>query len=169
MPQTLLISTTDRNCRPTWHKFQLQGGNEYTIHSAHILLAPFEFCGRIFDQWPPIRESPQNNHLPLPRLYIHRSLVFPRCDWPILSWCDVLGKEECTVRQAWREASPGDSTQFTLFLSQSWTKITQSEKGPFFVLGFPSTTYYFYYSYISFFRVSLSVVEPEPELEPQEQ
>jgi hypothetical protein len=36
MPQTLLLSTTDRNCRPTWHKFQPQGGKEYTIHSTHI-------------------------------------------------------------------------------------------------------------------------------------
>ncbi len=35
MPQTLLLSTTDRNCRLTWHKFQPQGGKGYTIHSTH--------------------------------------------------------------------------------------------------------------------------------------
>jgi hypothetical protein len=35
MPQTLMLSTTDRNCRPTLHKFQSQGGKEYTIHSTH--------------------------------------------------------------------------------------------------------------------------------------
>jgi hypothetical protein len=49
MPQTLLLSTTDRNCRPTWHKFQPQGGKStpYTVHiqNTPIKLALFEFCG----------------------------------------------------------------------------------------------------------------------------
>ncbi len=63
MPQTLLLSTTDRNCRPTWHKFQPQGGKEYTIHSTHTQYTHFKFCGRIFSQWAPIiRKSP----IPLP-------------------------------------------------------------------------------------------------------
>jgi hypothetical protein len=35
LPQTLLLSTTDRNCRPIWHKFQPKGGKEYKVHSTH--------------------------------------------------------------------------------------------------------------------------------------
>jgi hypothetical protein len=31
------LPRTDRNCRPTWHKFQPQGGKEYTIHSTHTV------------------------------------------------------------------------------------------------------------------------------------
>ncbi len=59
MLQTLLLSTTGtgRNCRPTGHKFQPQE-YRYTIHSTDISLAPFEFFGRIFGQWLPIRKSP---------------------------------------------------------------------------------------------------------------
>jgi hypothetical protein len=58
MPQTLLLSTTDRNCRPIWHKLQSQEGKStpYTEH-IHNTLHTFEFCGRIFGKWPTIRKS----------------------------------------------------------------------------------------------------------------
>jgi hypothetical protein len=35
-----------------------QSGEKSTLNTLHIWLAPFEFCGRIFDKWPPIRKSP---------------------------------------------------------------------------------------------------------------
>jgi hypothetical protein len=74
MPQTLLMSTTDRNCRPTWHKFHLQGGKEYTytvnIHNTHILQAPFEFCGRNFGQRPPTGKAPYHSLIYIIYIYL---------------------------------------------------------------------------------------------------
>ncbi len=35
MPQTLMLSTTDINRRPTWHKFQPQGGNTVVHHTQY--------------------------------------------------------------------------------------------------------------------------------------
>ncbi len=66
------------NCRPTWHKFKLQGGKEYTIHSTHTqyshLAGTFRVCGRIFGRWPPIRKSP-----------IYHSLIYiSTYDWAYL-------------------------------------------------------------------------------------
>jgi hypothetical protein len=71
MPQTLLLSTTDRNCRPILAQISATVGKR--VHHRHstgtyILLAPFEFCGRIFGLWSTIRKSP----IPLPHLlYLH--------------------------------------------------------------------------------------------------
>jgi hypothetical protein len=36
--QTFLLSTTDRNCRPTCHKFQPQGGKRVHTVSWHLLV-----------------------------------------------------------------------------------------------------------------------------------
>jgi hypothetical protein len=104
----------------TWHKYQPQGekstpktGHTYTVHT-------FEFCGRIFGQWPPFRKSP----IPVPTTpssiylqiigYISRSLcvwggggvesnhtekmwysalIFVSCNW----WIDVT-KQGVTKR-----------------------------------------------------------------------
>jgi hypothetical protein len=75
MPQTSLLSTTDRNCRPIWHRFQPRGvkSTPYTahIHSTNIKLAPFEFCDRIFGQWPTIKKIP----IPLPHLYVYLHII----------------------------------------------------------------------------------------------
>ncbi len=80
MPQTLLLSTTDRNCRPTWHKFKSQGKRvHHTCYTNRVLTFNcFEFCGRIFGQWPPIRKSPilPPTFLQFPHLYIYISLNF---------------------------------------------------------------------------------------------
>ncbi len=56
LPRTLLLSATvltEIAGQPTWQKIQSQGGKEYgTPYN------PFEFCGRIFGQWPPNQEKP---------------------------------------------------------------------------------------------------------------
>ncbi len=48
LPQTLLLSTTDRYCQPIWHRFQPQGGGggysmqyTYTVHTFSWLLLIF--------------------------------------------------------------------------------------------------------------------------------
>jgi hypothetical protein len=61
----LLLSSTDRNCRPTWQKFQPQGGKEYTIHSTHKqfthLAGPFWVLRK--NLWPvaPNQEKPHTS------------------------------------------------------------------------------------------------------------
>ncbi len=37
LPQTVLLSTTNRICRPIWHKFQQQGEKSYTVNSTHTV------------------------------------------------------------------------------------------------------------------------------------
>jgi hypothetical protein len=49
---------TEIACRPTWHKNQLRREKSITHTQCAHLAGPFEFCGRIFCQWPPIRKSP---------------------------------------------------------------------------------------------------------------
>ncbi len=39
--QTLLMATTDRNCRQIRHKFQLQGGGGHPFNSCSYFLGPF--------------------------------------------------------------------------------------------------------------------------------
>ncbi len=57
-PPTLLLSTSDRNCRQI--SAPVGKSSPYTVHTH--LAGPFEFCSRIFSQWPPIRKSP----IPIP-------------------------------------------------------------------------------------------------------
>jgi hypothetical protein len=38
-----LLKCTDRNCRPAWHRFQPQGGKEYTVHSIHYSVQTFSW------------------------------------------------------------------------------------------------------------------------------
>ncbi len=74
----VLTEITGQSCTSFSHK----GEKEYTVHSkrtqyTHIQLAPFDFCGRIFSQWPPIRKSP----IPLPSTpssSLYRSVGGPR-------------------------------------------------------------------------------------------
>jgi hypothetical protein len=85
MPQTLLLSTTDRNCRPILHKFQPQRGKEYTIHSTLYTYTVHTFS------WPHlsfVAESTANGPrsgkdpyhcLPLPHLHIYISLGGTYC------------------------------------------------------------------------------------------
>jgi hypothetical protein len=37
------LKCTDRNCRPAWHRFQPQGGKEYTVHSIHYTVKTFSW------------------------------------------------------------------------------------------------------------------------------
>jgi hypothetical protein len=77
MPQTLLLSTTDRNGRPTWHKFQPQGAKLYTIHSTHTqythLAGPLlSFVAESsWGQWPPIRKRPIPHPTSPSSIYLH--------------------------------------------------------------------------------------------------
>jgi hypothetical protein len=41
LPNTRLLWCTDRNCRPAWHRFQPQGGKEYTVHSIQYTVQTF--------------------------------------------------------------------------------------------------------------------------------
>ncbi len=73
MPQTLMLSTTDRNCRPTWHKFQPQGEKEYTIHST-----PFQVLWQNLRPIAPNQEKPRTApYHSLIYLGIYISLVHP--------------------------------------------------------------------------------------------
>ncbi len=64
MPQTSLLPTTDANCWPIRRKFLAVGERVHRTYTVHVYLASFEFCGRIFSQWPTLRKSP----IPLPHL-----------------------------------------------------------------------------------------------------
>ncbi len=57
MPQTLLLSTTDRNCRPTWHKFQRKGGKSTHTQYTH-LASPFWILWQNFRPVAPNQEKP---------------------------------------------------------------------------------------------------------------
>ncbi len=109
MPQTLLLSTTDRNCRPIWHKFLPQGGKEYTIHSIQykytvhtsswLLLS---FVAESSASGPQSGKAPYHS-LPPFRLYIYISLglndwqIFPGAErW--INWL-VWKKRESVTRQ----------------------------------------------------------------------
>ncbi len=73
---TLLLSTTDRNCQPTWHKFRPKREKEYTIHGTHTQYT--HLAGPFWVLWQNLRKSgkaPYSSLLPLPDLYFYISLV----------------------------------------------------------------------------------------------
>jgi hypothetical protein len=69
MPQISLLSTTDRNLPANLTQISATGGKR-VLHSTH-LAGLFEFCGKIFGQWPPVRESP----IPRPHTKCSRSFI----------------------------------------------------------------------------------------------
>ncbi len=79
MPQTLLLSTTDRNCRPTWHKFQPPQGEKRVHHTQYTtthtqythLAGPFRVFWQNLRPVAPKHEKPHT----LPHLYIYISYL----------------------------------------------------------------------------------------------
>ncbi len=60
--QTISYAPDFTACRPTWHKFQPQGGENTTFTAQTFRWPSLEFCCRIFGHWPPLGKSP----IPLP-------------------------------------------------------------------------------------------------------
>ncbi len=82
MPNRKLLSCTDRNCRPAWHRFQPQGGKEYTVHSIHTLYkhlaGSFWVLRQNLQQVAPNQEKPQTTPFHyLTFLFIYQSAYSP--------------------------------------------------------------------------------------------
>jgi hypothetical protein len=116
MPQTLLLSTTDRNCRPTWHKFQPQGGKEYIIHSTHTqythLAGPFWVLWQNPRPFAPNQEKPHTT--PYHSLiYISRyiSLDSPGCaSCRVSAWRSRSRWRPPRCWRSWGTSPPSDPT-----------------------------------------------------------
>jgi hypothetical protein len=71
----LLCRLVLRHQMPVWN---------YFVNSFYSV-APFEFCGRIFSKWPPIRKSP------IPLFYTPSSILFIyQCTNPLMSFALVI-------------------------------------------------------------------------------
>jgi hypothetical protein len=72
MLQTLLFSTTDRNCRPTWHTFQPEGRN--SVHHTQYTYTVHTFSWPLWVLWQNLRPGAHNQEKPhtIPSsIYLH--------------------------------------------------------------------------------------------------
>jgi hypothetical protein len=83
LPNTTLLKCTDRNCRPAWHRFQPQGGKEYTVHSIQYTVQTFSWLLLSFAAESSAR-GPQSGKAP------YHSLTLPHLFYLYISaWISV--------------------------------------------------------------------------------
>ncbi len=103
MRQTLLLSTTDRNFRSIWHKFQPQGGKStpFTVHTFGMPL--LSFVAKSSASGPQSGKAPYHS-LPLPDLLcVYISLV------QSYHWSSSMTRE--MERSDWTVSRRGDLTE----------------------------------------------------------